>query len=231
MLPARRRCEHVDAFGIGRGLFSPSIGFDVGSWCPNRGLLAMREPQQRNRRPVSPLAGVQRHLVQARVAGYCAVRRPCPRCRHLRALKDTRTRRLNSLFGTIEVPAPRFRPCPCAVTARSTLCPASELMPDRCTPEYERTLAKMGAWLPYRRARRFLSEFFPLGADLPWHETIRRRTARVGVDIEREVVSREIATAGAAVGNDHGVDRRRACPDGAWSHRQNVRGDGGTGQQ
>jgi hypothetical protein len=136
------------------------------------------------------LAGVQRHLVQGRVSEYCAVRRRCPRCRRLRALKDTRTRRLNSLFGTIEVPAPRFKPCPCAVTARSTLCPASELMLDRCTPEYERTLAKMGAWLPYRRARRFLSEFFPLGAELPWHETIRRRTARVGVGIEREVVSR-----------------------------------------
>ena len=133
------------------------------------------------------LAGVQRHLVQARVAEYCAVRR---RCRRLRALKDTRTRRLNSLFGTVEVPAPRFKPCACAVTARSTLSPASELMPDRCTPEYERTLAKMGAWLPYRRARRFLSEFFPLGADLPWHETIRRRTARVGAGIEREVVWR-----------------------------------------
>ena len=47
----------------------------------------------------------------------------------------------------------------------------------------------MGAWLPYRRARRFLSEFFPLGDDLPWHETIRRRTARVGVGIERAAVS------------------------------------------
>jgi hypothetical protein len=43
------------------------------------------------------------------------------------------------------VPAPRFKPCRCAVAARSTLCPASELMPDRCTPEYERALAKMGA--------------------------------------------------------------------------------------
>ena len=63
-------------------------------------------------------------------------------------------------------------------------------MPNRCTPEYERTLAKMGAWFPYRRARRFLSEFFPLGADLPWHETIRRRTARVGGDIEQEALSR-----------------------------------------
>ncbi len=172
------------------------------------------------------LAGVQRHLIQARVAEYCALRRRCPHCRGLRSLKDTRTRRLNSLFGTVEVPAPRFKPCRCAVRARSTLCPASDLMPDRCTPEYERALAKMGAWLPYRHARRLLSEFFPLGADLPWHETIRRRTARVGAGIEREAVSR-----GAAVGNDDGVDRRRACPPGAWPPGQDIRGDGGAGQQ
>ena len=136
------------------------------------------------------LAGVQRRLVQARVAEYCALRRRCPHCPGLRPLKDTRTRRLNSLFGTVEVPAPRFKPCRCAVTARSTLCPASELMPDRCTHEYERTLAKMGAWLPYRRARQFLSEFFPLGDDLPWHQTIRRRTMRVGAGLERETLSR-----------------------------------------
>ena len=63
-------------------------------------------------------------------------------------------------------------------------------MPDRCTPEYERTLAKMGAWLPYRRARRFLSEFFPIGDDPPCHETIRRRTARVGAGLEGEILSR-----------------------------------------
>jgi hypothetical protein len=136
------------------------------------------------------LASVQRHLVQARVAEYCAVRRRCPRCRHARALKDTRTRRLISLFGTIEVPAPRFKPCRCAIAARSTLTPASELIPDRCTSEYERALAKRGAWLPYRGARRFLSEFFPIGDDPPWHETIRRRTTRVGAGLERESLRR-----------------------------------------
>ena len=90
------------------------------------------------------LAGVQRRLVQARAAKYSALRRRSSHCRCLRPLKDTRTRRLNSLFGTVEVPARRFKPCQCAIAVRSTLTPASELMPDRCTPEYERTLAKMG---------------------------------------------------------------------------------------
>jgi hypothetical protein len=35
-------------------------------------------------------------------------------------------------------------------------------MPDRCTPEYERVVAKMGASRPYRRTRALLSEFLPL---------------------------------------------------------------------
>jgi len=136
------------------------------------------------------LAGVQRHLVEARVAEYSALRRRCSHCQSLRSLKDARSRQLNSLFGTVEVAAPRFKPCRCAITERSTLAPASELMPDRCTPEYERTLAKLGAWLPYRRARQFLSEFLPIGDDLPWQETICRRTIRVGAGLERESLSR-----------------------------------------
>lgn len=60
-------------------------------------------------------------------------------------------------------------------------------MPDRCTPEYERTLAKMGSLLPYRRAGAMLDEFFPLG-DAPEVETIRQRTLQVGGRLEREAV-------------------------------------------
>jgi len=60
-------------------------------------------------------------------------------------------------------------------------------MPDRCTPEYERTLAKMGSLLPYGRARALLDEFFPLG-DAPEVETIRQRTLQVGARLEKEAV-------------------------------------------
>jgi hypothetical protein len=68
-----------------------------------------------------------------------------------------------------------------------------------------RTLAKMGALLPYRRARSLLEEFFPLG-DAPEVETIRHatphrqgpkrgartsttRTMRVGARLERDAVA------------------------------------------
>ena len=58
-------------------------------------------------------------------------------------------------------------------------------MPDRCTSEYERLIAKRGALLPYRRARMLLAEFLPL-VDIPAVETTRQRTLRVGARSERE---------------------------------------------
>jgi|ERR1700733_3199429 hypothetical protein len=52
---------------------------------------------------------------------YCRQRRLCSHCGSQRPLKDVRARRLLSVFGTVEVRAPRFLPCRCAVTRRHTL--------------------------------------------------------------------------------------------------------------
>src|ERR1700676_4777949 len=102
------------------------------------------------------LAGLQDHLVRAQTEEYCRQRRLCSHCGSQRPVKDVRARRLLSVFGTVEVRAPRFMPCRCAVTNRHIHNPVAEIMPDRCTPEYERIIAKMGSLLPFRRARTLL---------------------------------------------------------------------------
>jgi hypothetical protein len=61
-------------------------------------------------------------------------------------------------------------------------------MPDRCTPEYERIIAAMGAALPYRRALTLLAELLPLG-DAPAVETTRQRTLQVGARLERAALA------------------------------------------
>ncbi len=134
------------------------------------------------------LAGLQRHLVQAQAEEHCQIRRRCPRCGGQRPLKDRRPRQLRSLFGTVEVRAPRFEPCQCSVTLRTILSPVTEIMPDCCTPEYERVLAEFGALLPDRRARALLEAFFPVD-DLPTIDTIQRRTLQVGARLECEAVA------------------------------------------
>ena len=65
--------------------------------------------------------------------------------------------------------------------------PVKEIMPDSCTPEYERMLAEFSALLPYRRACALLGTFFPVG-DLPTIDPIQRRTLQVGARLECEAV-------------------------------------------
>lgn len=151
---------------------------------------------------------MQRHLVAVQVDEHCRSRRRCDGCGAQRPLKDLRLRHLTSLFGVVEVRAPRFGPCRCGIACRRSTTPVAEIMPDRCTPEYERVVAAMGAALPYRRALTLLGEFSPLG-EAPAVETTRQRTMRVGARLERaaQVTQAPAATPGTdaiALGIDAG---------------------------
>lgn len=59
------------------------------------------------------LAKLQASMLCGQVAAYAAHRRVCAACGMLQSLKDRRTRRLQTLFGTVEVEAPRFKLCRC----------------------------------------------------------------------------------------------------------------------
>jgi hypothetical protein len=130
------------------------------------------------------LATLQARLVEAQADAYCAARRQCGHCGSSRAMKGWRRRRLVTLFGTVELPAPRFKPCRCGVASRQHLSPLSEVMPDRCTPEFERMMARLGSLVAYGRAPALMAEFLPVGR-LVATETARRRTLRVGSRLER----------------------------------------------
>jgi hypothetical protein len=74
--------------------------------------------------------------------------------------------------------------------------PVTEIMPDRCTPEYQRVVAKLGALLSCRRAHALLEDFFPIG-DPPTIETIRQRTLQLGARLEREAVASPMSASAA----------------------------------
>jgi hypothetical protein len=175
-------------------------------------------------RPVDPLAdspvgltlvegktilGVaQARLVEAQAAAYCAARRQCGHCGGSRALKGWRRRRLVTLFGTIDLRAPVFKPCRCGVACRRYLSPLSEIMPDPCTPEFERMMARMGSLVAYGRVPALMAEFLPVGRSVT-PETVRRRTLRVGARLETpEPDGRASAAPGAGSGDDP-LRRRR----------------------
>ena len=102
----------------------------------------------------------------------------------LQPLKDRRTRRLQTLFGTVEVEAPRFKLCRCRqpapmVEAR-TFSPVCALLTARCTPE--RVQAELGARTSFREATRILDTLLP--ASPAKHESVRNRTHAVALRIE-----------------------------------------------
>jgi len=111
------------------------------------------------------LARLQASMLCGQVAAYAAHHRVCAACGMLQPLKDRRTRRLQTLFGTVEVDAPRFKTCRCRVTtpvAGVTISPVCALLTARCTPQLERVQAELGARTSFRDGERILESLLPV---------------------------------------------------------------------
>ena len=63
------------------------------------------------------LGKLQASMLCGQAAEYAAHHRVCAACSVLQPLKDRRMRRLQTLFGTVEVEAPRFKVCRCRLAA------------------------------------------------------------------------------------------------------------------
>jgi len=64
-------------------------------------------------------------------------------------------RRGQTLFGTVEIEAPRFKACRCrllAPLAEATVSPVCALLTARCTPELGQVQAELGAHLVLGRS-------------------------------------------------------------------------------
>ena len=131
------------------------------------------------------LAKLQASMLCGQVAAYAAHHRACAACGVLQPLKDRRTRRLQTLFGAVEVGAPRFKLCGCrraAPLAGTTVSPVCGLLTARCTPELERAQAELGARTSFRDGARILESLLPVSPTN--HESLRARTHAVALQLE-----------------------------------------------
>src|SRR5215211_8730677 len=162
------------------------------------------------------LTKLQASILCDQLAEYAAHRRVCPDCGMLQPLKDRRTRRLQTLFGTVAVDAPRFKVCRCRRSAprvEVAFSPVSELLTARCTPELERVQAELGAHTSFREAARILEALLP--ASPASHEGVRTRTHAVALRLE--AADRQAAAA-VVVGDTVAADASRPIVmlDGAY---------------
>ena len=131
------------------------------------------------------LAELQRRMVETQINEKIACMRVCTRCLRSQPIRDRRTRTLQTLFGTIQVAAPRIRLCACIDKApfeEVSFSPLADLLPDRCMPELRRLQAELGARHSFREAARILATFLP--CSLPSHASVRNRLHRVAKALE-----------------------------------------------
>jgi hypothetical protein len=95
------------------------------------------------------LAWLQEIVVSAQLQGQCEAKRLCPVCHRQRHLKDNRSRQFHTVFGNLNVRAPRFDVCR-GCGERHIVSPLSELLPERVSPELRDLQVKLAAQLPYR---------------------------------------------------------------------------------
>ena len=167
------------------------------------------------------LARLQASMLCGQVAAYVAHHRACAACGVLQPLKDRRTRRLQTLFGTVEVEAPRFKICRCRLTtalAAVTVSPVCALLTARCTPELERVQAELGARTSFRDGARILESLLPVSPAN--HESLRTRTHAVALQLEaadRQAAAKVMTVSGkpakVAAADDH---RPVVMLDGAY---------------
>ncbi len=147
------------------------------------------------------LAKLQASMLCGQVAAYAAHHRVCSECGVLQPLKERRTRRLQTLFGTVEVEAPRFKVCRCRLTTpltEVTVSPVCALLTARCTPELERVQAELGARTSFRDGARILESLLPVSPAN--HESLRTRTHAVALQLE--AADRQAATEVTVVRDD-----------------------------
>jgi hypothetical protein len=124
----------------------------------------------------SLLTGLQAAMVRGQVGEYVRRRQVCASCAAVQPLKDRRTRRLKTPFGTIEIDAPRFKSCRCrrfTDHGAMTFSPVGELLPGICTPELEQTHAEIGARTSFRGGAAILERLLPVSPVS--HVTIREK--------------------------------------------------------
>jgi hypothetical protein len=131
------------------------------------------------------MAALQTAVVSQEADTYTLLRRICPDCGVLRPVKDDTTRRLRTVFGTVEVRNPRWMLCrDCHPGFALAFAPFSEICPDRATPELTELTARLGSMMPYRQAASVMAEFLPI-EPTETHATVRKRTIRTGERLDR----------------------------------------------
>jgi hypothetical protein len=102
---------------------------------------------------------IQVEVAHDQIQSFISKTRPCS---GLRAIKDHRRRKIDTIYGPLRIHARRYEECSCGQPNAPSR--VAGLFPYRTTPELRHLQVKFGCKYSYQQAADILNEFLPIGA-------------------------------------------------------------------
>ena len=132
------------------------------------------------------LQGVQDFVTAQQVTKDLRCRRHCPNCGERYQSKEAGMHTVNSVFGPVSVPNPRWHRCSCRTDGPKTFRPTAAWLKGRTSPELLYLETKWGSLIPFEKVADLLKEVLPVGESTN-HETIREHLQAIAERMEAEL--------------------------------------------
>jgi hypothetical protein len=133
------------------------------------------------------LREVQNFVASQQTLEYLERQRNCPHCGQRYHSKDTGTSTLETVFGPVAVPNPRWERCSCQAEGPKTFRPMATWLKGRTSPERLYLETKWGSLIPsYEKVADLLKEVLPV-SESTHHERVREHLQAVAERMEAEL--------------------------------------------
>ncbi|MGI9437400.1 MAG: ISKra4 family transposase [Geminicoccaceae bacterium] len=131
------------------------------------------------------LAGLQRPIIEAQIAGYMRQHGDCPHCRRRLWRKGSYSVAFRTLFGTVTLASPRLYRCPCRPGKKKTFSPLSALLTKNTSPELLYLESKWASLMSFGVTVDLLKDVLPI--DRANISTVRRHLNKIAARAEAEL--------------------------------------------
>lgn len=130
------------------------------------------------------LAGVQDFVVAQQVHGDLERHRVCAHCGRRYTSKDSGSTPVNTVFGRVQVPNPRWNQCACQSEGPKTFRPMRTWLNGQTSPEMLYLETKWASLIPFAKVVELLKDVLPV-AEAVNQETVRAQVYATAERIEQ----------------------------------------------
>jgi hypothetical protein len=132
------------------------------------------------------LQGIQDFVASQQICDDLERRRVCPKCGERYHSQAVGTSTVETVFGPVAVPNPRWERCSCQTEGPKTVRPTATWLKGRTSPERLYLETKWGSLIPYEKVADLLKEVLPV-SETTNHETVRGHLQAVAERMEAEL--------------------------------------------